>query len=45
MGGGGGNRTRVHVQPKRAADKILDPLDLIHALTTQIPDEGQHLVR
>ena len=22
-----------------------DPLDLIHALTTQIPDSGQHMVR
>ena len=26
-------------------EKILDPLELIHALTTQIPDPGQHLVR
>ena len=26
-------------------DKILDPRDLIHALTTQIPDPGQHTVR
>ena len=32
-----GGRLRVRTPP--------DPLELIHALTTQIPDPGQHLVR
>ena len=32
-----GGRLRVRTPP--------DPLDLIHALTTQIPDPGQHMVR
>jgi len=32
-----GGRLRVRTPP--------DPLDLIHALTTQIPDSGQHMVR
>jgi Putative transposase len=26
-------------------EKILDPLDFIHAITSQIPDRGQHCVR
>ena len=32
-----GGRLRVRTPP--------DPLELIHALTTQIPDPGQHMVR
>jgi hypothetical protein len=43
---GGRLRVRTPPDPRTGlADKILDPLDLIHALTTQIPDPGQHLVR
>ena len=43
---GGRLRVRTPPDPRTGlADKILDPLDLIHALTTQIPDKGQHLVR
>jgi hypothetical protein len=43
-----GGRLRVRTPPDPRTglvEKILDPLDLIHALTTQIPDPGQHLVR
>jgi hypothetical protein len=43
---GGRLRVRTPADPRIGlADRILDPLDLIHALTTQIPDPGQHLVR
>ena len=45
--GAEGGRLRVRTPPDPRTglvDKILDPLDLIHALTTQIPDPGQHLV-
>ena len=43
-----GGRLRVRTPPDprtELVEKILDPLELIHALTTQIPDTGQHLVR
>ena len=43
-----GGRLRVRTPPDPRTgltDKLLDPLALIHALTTQIPDPGQHLVR
>jgi hypothetical protein len=43
-----GGRLRVRTPPDPRTglvEKILDPLDLIHALTPQIPDPGQHLVR
>jgi Putative transposase len=43
-----GGRLRVRTVPDPCtglADKTLDPLDLIHALTSQIPDPEQHLVR
>jgi len=43
-----GGRLRVRTPPDPRTglvEKILDPLDLIHALTTQIPDPGQHMVR
>lgn len=42
------NRTRVRTPPDPRTglvQKIFDPLELIHALTTQIPDPGQPLVR
>jgi hypothetical protein len=43
---GGRLRVRTPPDPRTGlADKILDPLELIHALTTQIPDPGQHMVR
>jgi len=39
-------RVRTPPDPRTGiADTILDRLDLIQALTTQIPDPGQHLVR
>ena len=43
-----GGRLRVRTPPDPRTglvEKILDPLDLIHALTTQIPDPGQHMIR
>ena len=43
-----GGRLRVRTPPDPRTgltDKLLDALALIHALTTQIPDPGQHLVR
>ena len=43
-----GGRLRVRTPPDPRTglvEKILDALDLIHALTTQIPDPGQRLVR
>ena len=43
-----GGRLRVRTPPDPRTglvEKILDPLELIHALTTQIPDPGQHPVR
>ena len=43
-----GGRLRVRTPPDPRTglvEKILDPLELIHALTTQIPDPGQHMVR
>ena len=39
-------RVRTPPDPRTGlVEKIVDPLDLIHALTTQIPEPGQHLVR
>ena len=43
-----GGRLRVRTPPDPRTglvEKLLDPLELIHALATQIPDPGQHLVR
>ncbi len=43
-----GGRLSVRTPPDPRTglvEKILDPLDLIHAITTQIPDPGQHMVR
>jgi hypothetical protein len=43
-----GGELRVHTPPDPRTglpDRVLDPLDLIHAITSQIPDPGQHLVR
>ena len=43
-----GGRLRVRTPPDPRTglvEKILDPLELIHALTTQIHDPGQHMVR
>jgi len=43
-----GGRLRVRTPPDPhtgLVEKILDPLELFHALTTQIPDPGQHMVR
>jgi hypothetical protein len=39
-------RVRTPPDPRTGVpDRILDPLDWIHAITSQIPDPGQHLVR
>ena len=39
-------RVRTPPDPRTGlGEKLPDPLELIHALTTQIPDPGQHLVR
>ena len=43
-----GGRLRVRTPPDPRTglvEKLLDPLELIHALATQIPDPGQNLVR
>jgi len=43
---GGRIRVRTPPDPRTGlAEKLRDPLELVHALTTQIPDKGQHLVR
>ena len=43
---GGRLRVRTPLDPRTGlVEKILDPLDLIHALTTQIPDPGRPMVR
>jgi len=42
-----GGRLRVRTPPDPRTglvEKILDPLVLIHVLTTQIPDVGRHMV-